>query len=108
MYCMISVYQFFFPRMKKELPSGIGTIFSLGPENSGFNGATPAIKKGEYKTGVSTSGVSLLQDVMPITLTFQSLDGPQFLVLLPIILFVLHMRHKISCCYFGNSHLIFV
>ncbi len=23
-------YQFFFPRMKKELPSGIGTIFSLG------------------------------------------------------------------------------
>lgn len=37
-------YQFFFPRMKKELPSGIGTIFSLGPENSGFSGATPLIK----------------------------------------------------------------
>lgn len=40
-----SDYQFFFPRIKKELPSGIGTIFSLGPENSGFKGATPAKKK---------------------------------------------------------------
>lgn len=39
--CCLLKYQFFFPRMKKELPSGIGTIFSLGPENSGFNGATP-------------------------------------------------------------------
>lgn len=43
--------------MKKELPSGIGTIFSLGPENSGFNGATPAIKKREYREGISTCGV---------------------------------------------------
>lgn len=38
----LQFHQFFFPRMKKELPSGIGTIFSFGPENSGFNGATPA------------------------------------------------------------------
>lgn len=38
-----SNYQFFFPRIKNELPSGIGTIFSFGPENSGFNGATPEI-----------------------------------------------------------------
>lgn len=45
--CMVNLqcHQFFFPRRKKELPSGIGTIFSFGPENSGFNGATPAIKK---------------------------------------------------------------
>lgn len=45
--CFVSDYQFFFPRMKKELPSGIGTIFSLGPENSGFNGATPEKKRKE-------------------------------------------------------------
>lgn len=57
-------YQFFFPRMKKELPSGIGTIFSLGPENSGFNGATPARKKEEGRegwltfTGSSSCGAS--------------------------------------------------
>lgn len=43
--CLISHHQFFFPRMKKELPSGIGTIFSFGPENSGFNGATPVKKQ---------------------------------------------------------------
>lgn len=47
--CLISHHQFFFPRMKKELPSGIGTIFSFGPENSGFNGATP-VKKTKQKT----------------------------------------------------------
>lgn len=41
----LQLHQFFFPRMKKELPSGIGTIFSFGPENSGFNGATPAKKE---------------------------------------------------------------
>lgn len=35
-------HQFFFPRMKKELPSGMGTIFSFGPEKSGLSGATPA------------------------------------------------------------------
>lgn len=46
---LISDHQFFFPRMKKELPSGIGTIFSFGPENSGFNGATPAKKKTKKK-----------------------------------------------------------
>lgn len=47
--CVISDYQFFFPRMKKELPSGIGTIFSFGPEKSGFNGATPAKKQKKTK-----------------------------------------------------------
>lgn len=48
--CLISHHQFFFPRMKKELPSGIGTIFSFGPENSGFNGATPVKKKKKTKS----------------------------------------------------------
>lgn len=45
-----SNYQFFFPRMKKELPSGMGTIFSLGPENSGFKGATPEKRKDNNNT----------------------------------------------------------
>lgn len=50
----ISDYQFFFPRIKKELPSGIGTIFSFGPEKSGFNGATPAKKTKANKKVVET------------------------------------------------------
>lgn len=52
--CVISDYQFFFPRIKKELPSGIGTIFSFGPEKSGFNGATPAKKNKANKKVVET------------------------------------------------------
>lgn len=52
---MILNYQFFFPRMKKELPSGIGMIFSLGPENSGFNGATPTVKYKENKKCIRDS-----------------------------------------------------
>lgn len=63
-YCCISVisnYQFFFPRMKKELPSGIGTIFSLGPEKSGFRGATPTMKTQlQYTLSVKMVNVSLL------------------------------------------------
>jgi len=51
-------YQFFLPRMKNELPSGMGTIFSFGPENSGFRGATPAARGGEQSdkrtTGLQT------------------------------------------------------
>lgn len=38
-------YQFFFPRMKKELPSGIGTIFSLGWKLSTFMGVPIPLKK---------------------------------------------------------------
>lgn len=53
-------YQFFLPRRKNELPSGMGTIFSFGPENSGFRGATPAARGGEQSdkqtTGLQTHG----------------------------------------------------
>ena len=38
---MALTYQFLFPRMKKELPSGMGSIFSFGAENSGFTGIIP-------------------------------------------------------------------
>lgn len=34
-------HQFFLPRIKKELPSGIGTIFSLGWKLSTFIGTAP-------------------------------------------------------------------
>lgn len=82
------IYQFFFPRMKKELPSGIGTIFSLGPENSGFSGATPSV---EMKELVSMESAWF---VFPSPLTFQSLDGSQLFVLRPIILFILHPKTR--------------
>lgn len=91
-----SNYQFFFPRIKKELPSGIGTIFSFGPENSGFNGATPE-KNTETKKGEKVSWHVSRRDFRE-SLTFQPFDRPQLLVLLPVIFVVLHTR-KI------NSHL---
>lgn len=79
--------------MKKELPSGIGTIFSLGPEKSGFNGATPTIKK----KAVDCFKMSQSADVwrFPAKLTLQTLDGSQLLVFLPVILFVLKQKQTV-------------
>lgn len=76
--------------MKKELPSGIGTIFSLGPENSGFNGATPTHKT--HKMDEFRTQSIWLMFLLTVTLTLQSLDGSQLLVLLPVILFVLRAK----------------
>ena len=66
----------------------MGTIFSLGPENSGFRGATPAAQEQSNKAiGLQTAGAAFLLSAPPLTL--QALDGSQLLVLLPVILFVL-------------------
>ena len=85
--------QFLFPSRKKELPSGMGTIFSLGGEKSGLSGTTP-------ETGSRPRGSERVPHAddhnkrCDVTRTFQPLDGSQLLVLLPVIHLILQPHSR--------------
>lgn len=89
-------HQFFFPRIKKELPSGMGTIFSLGPEKSGLSGATPAKRCTCAETGGLNDRSPWSCDLPALRLTLQPLDGPQLLVFLPVVVLVLHEKETVQ------------
>lgn len=68
----------------------MGTIFSFGPENSGFNGATPANKNSPQMNQQPEQKEETDAWKRGSVFTLQPLDGPQLLVFLPVILLVLH------------------